>query len=100
VSQLDIAAWGLVLLAIADWGATVRLVAAALSVKGAALEERATISVILSVAATIAAVMAIAFLAHFQWPDGVGTLLLIAALSMISLPQLLWYAAYRAGRFR
>jgi drug/metabolite transporter (DMT)-like permease len=100
VSQLDIAAWGLVLLAVADWGATVRLIAAALKVKGAALEERAMISVILSVAASIAAIMSLAYLAHFQWPPGVGTLLLLVALMLISLPQLLWYAAYRAGRFK
>lgn len=93
------AAWALVILAVADWFATVKLVQAALRVKEAALEERATISVILTVAASGAAFLAAAFLARVSLPPGLGTLILVGILLLISVPQLLWYAAYRLGRF-
>ena len=98
--MIEIAAWALVLLAIADWGATFALVRGALAVKEAALEERATVSVILTFAATVAALLAVAFLAKIQLPPGLGTLALIGVLLLISVPQLVWYAAFRAGRFR
>ena len=98
--MIEIAAWALVLLAIADWGATVSLIRAALRLRVPALEERATVSVVLTLAATGAAVLSIAFLAHFTLPPGVGTLILVGVLLLISVPQLLWYACYRAGRFR
>lgn len=98
--MIELAAWALVLLAIADWGATVKLVQAALEVREAAIEERATISIVLTIAATVAAGLAVAFLAKIQLPPGLGTTALIGVLLLISVPQLVWYAAYRSGRFR
>lgn len=98
--MIEIAAWALVLLAIADWGATVTLVRAALEEQEPALEERATVAVVLTLAATGAAGLAVAFLARIQLGSDFRTFVLIAVLLLISLPQLLWYWAYRVGRFR
>ena len=98
--MIELVAWALVLLAIADWGATVSLVRAARRVHEAALRERAITSIILTLAATGAAVLSLAFLTHVRLPDGLGTIILAAVLMLISLPQLVWYAAYRQGRFR
>ena len=50
-------------------------------------------------AATGAAILSAAFLAGTQLPADIGTAILVGVLLAISLPQLLWYAAYRAGRF-
>ena len=97
---IEVWAWLLVILAIADWGATVTLVRAALRIHESALEERATAAVILTIAASGAGLLSLAFLAKIQLPAGLGTALLVAILLLVSLPQLIWYAAYRNGRFR
>lgn len=98
--SIEVWAWALVLLAIADWGATVSLIRAARQVREPALRERAIISIILSLAASGAAGLSLAFLAHFKLPEGLGTAILITVLLAISLPQLIWYAAFRRGHFR
>ena len=97
---IEVWAWALVLLAIADWGATVSLVRGAMRLRESALVERAVAAVVLTLAATGAGLLSLAFLAHFQLPQGLGTAILVAVLLLISLPQLVWYAAYKSGRFR
>ncbi len=91
--------WLLVGLAIIDWIATLRLVRASAGSNEAALEERATAAVILTFAASLVALLAIAFIFNVTLPDGVGTAALIGALLAISVPQLIWVFAYELGRF-
>jgi hypothetical protein len=95
-----VVSWLLIGLAIVDWLATGVLVRAALHLREAALEERATTSVMLSIGATGAAVLAAAFLFGFHLPDGVSFLFIAGALVILSVPQLIWAIAYAAGRFR
>ena len=96
----DAISWLLIFLALADWGASVILVRAALAIRGAALEERATTAVVLTIGATAASVLAIANLTGQRFPDAFVLLLLTAALVALSVPQLVWSGAYLMGRFR
>ena len=91
--------WILVVLAVIDWIATVILIRAAFSVKAAALEERATASLILTIAASLIAGLALAYVFSFKLPDGVGTAALVGALLLLSLPQVVWVLAYERGKF-
>ena len=92
--------WLLIGLAVIDWLATVILVRAALQLDEPALQERASTSVILSVGASLAAVLAGAFLLGVILADGVAFLFLCAGLVILSAPQLLWVLAYWRGKFR
>lgn len=90
----------LILLAVVDWIATVVLLRASRRVREPALDERVVASTILSFAATCIAILAVAFILEFDLPDGSGTAILVAAVLLMSLPQLVWFVAYRLGRFR
>lgn len=92
--------WALIGLAVVDWGATVILVRAALRLREPALEERATTSVMLTVGATGAAVLAAGYLAGFKLPDGVSFVFIAGALLILSVPQLVWAVAFLRGAFR
>jgi len=91
--------WLLVGLAIVDLVTTGTLVRAAIRDAEPALRERAIAAVILTVAAWLFAGLALAFILGIKLPDGVGTAALLAGLLIISLPQIVWWAAYRRGQF-
>lgn len=97
---LDVVSGLLILLALADWWATVILVRAALAIREAAIEERATTAVILTLGATATAFLAAVRLLRIDILPGLGTALLIAALVAVSVPQLIWAVAYWRGQFR
>lgn len=92
--------WILVILAVIDWLATTTLIRAALREKEAALEERATAALILTFAASLVAFLALAYVFNVTVTDGLGTAALIGALMLLSVPQLLWLAAYERGQFQ
>jgi hypothetical protein len=81
------------------WVFTVILVRAALRLREPSLQERATAAVILSTSATCIAIPSAAYLQKISL-GGFGTLILIAGLLLVSLPQIVWGVAYLAGRFR
>jgi len=93
-------AWGLVILAIADIGASVALVRGARRVRERSLIERAIAAAILTVIVTIGAVLSTMFLTHTRIDPDLFTLLLITVFVCAAAPQLIWYAAYRSGQFR
>jgi hypothetical protein len=90
----------LILLAILDTIVTVLLVRAAQQVNEPALEERATASIVLTLAAICTAVLAAAYLGDFDLNRTTGTILLFAGLILISVPQLVWFVAYVKGAFK
>lgn len=100
MNPFDVAAWALIVLAVIDWFATRELIRSALIVKEPALEERATVSTILTIAATAGAFLAAAYLAHIRLVAIFTSTLLIGALIALSLPQIIWWVAYKVGRFR
>lgn len=100
MSPLDVIAWLLIGLAVVDVGVTSVLVRAARRVREPALQERATISVVLTFGALCAAIMATARIFGIALMPWVTFSLFIAILVLVSLPQLVWYAMYRLGRFR
>jgi hypothetical protein len=88
----------LIVLAVIDWFVTATLRSVAAVVREPALQERADVSVLLSLAATIVAILAAFYLFEARFPfSGV---LLIASLAALSAPQLIWYVSFRRGRFR
>ena len=97
---LDVVAWGLILLAIADIGATVALIRGANRVHEIALLERAVAAVILTVIVSIGAFLSLTYLSHTRLDQDVYTVLLVIAFGAASVPQLIWYATLRAGRFQ
>ncbi len=92
--------WLLVVLALIDWAATVTLVRASARSNEPALEERAIAAVILTFAASLIALLALAFILNFDVPSDVGTTMLIGSLLLLSAPQLVWVLAYELGQFR
>ena len=54
------------------------------------MDERAFVSVILSVIATMAAVLGAARLGVLSLPNGTGIVILLAALILVSAPQFVW----------
>ena len=100
MSQFDLVAVGLILLAFADLGCTWALVKAARRYPEPALRERAVVSLILTGAALSVAVLSVFYLARIKLPDGIGVIAMVLALALISAPQIVWYLSYRGGRFR
>jgi hypothetical protein len=100
VSQLQLPATLLIVLAVFDVIVTAILVLAARRLKETALEERATASVVLTLAAVLVAILAGAYLGEFDLPTGTGTILLFGGLILISVPQLVWFVAYARGAFK
>jgi hypothetical protein len=92
--------WVLILLALVDWISTIVLIRAAHQLDEPSLNERAVAATVLTVAATLVAVLALAFIVSFDFPDGVGTAILVAGLLLVSTPQVVWVIAYRRGQFR
>ena len=100
MSAEDVISWALIALCIVDWFATVILVRAALRIKEAALEERAAVSVLLSIGASAASVIALGHILGYDLPAGWAFVLLAAGLTVLSVPQLIWVVAFLGGRFR
>ena len=97
---MTIIAVALIALAAADIAVTIVLVRAARRLAEPALEERATVAVILTFIAGLWAIVALAYLASVPLDVGLSTLLLVLVSALVSLPQLIWFAGYWAGRFR
>lgn len=82
-----------------DWVASAILIRAAQRLNEPALAERATASVILTIAATCIAIPSAAFVVKANL-GGVGTIILIGGLLLVTLPQLVWLVSYWRGHFR
>lgn len=91
----------LIALAIADWVSTAVIFIFASRHEGnAALTERAITSVILSLIATMAAVLGMARLGILALDNDIAVVLLAGGLLLVSLPQLVWAISLATGRFR
>jgi hypothetical protein len=91
-------AWLLIVLAVADLAITVFLVTR--NVKEPAYQERATVSVILTFAAVLWAILGAAYLLDISLVSPTGTALLFGGLLLISAPQVIWFVAYWRGVFK
>ena len=87
-------------LAVVDVGVTIDLIRASRRIREPVLAERAAVSVMLTVFATAIALLSVAYLADITVPAAITGPIILGALAIISVPQIVWYAAYRAGRFR
>lgn len=91
----------LIALAIADWVSTAVIFMFASRHEGnAALTERAITSVILSLIATMAAILGMARLGIVALDNGVAVTLLGVGLVLVSVPQVIWAISLVTGRFR
>jgi hypothetical protein len=95
---LDVVAWLLVGLALANVSSTVILVLAAMRHPWPALEERATVAVILAIVAVAAAILGLQQLRFVELGD-LWIVLLSVGLMLVSLPSIIWALAYWRGRF-
>jgi hypothetical protein len=100
LTPLQVASLALVLAAVFDWFATADLVRAARKLNEPALSERAIASCVLTVIATGIAVLAGAYLLEVRLPSIITTVLLVGGLLAVSIPQLVWWVAFRQGRFK
>lgn len=96
----DLLAYMFIALAIGDVLITWRLLVAARRVKEPALAERASVSIILTCAAGTIAGLSIAHLTGRTMDGPLPNFMLTLGLFLISLPQYVWYIAYRLGRFQ
>lgn len=90
----------LMFLAACDWIFTAMIYIAARQMKEPALTERATVSVILSLVATIAAVLGAARLGFVMLPPGWAVACLALGLVLVSVPQFVWVIGLALGRFK
>ena len=90
----------LIVLALLDGLVTAVLIRAARRQPEPALEERATMSFVLTVAAAFVALLAAAYLRDIDLPQATGTVILFGGLILISVPQLVWFVAYARGAFK
>lgn len=100
MNDRDVIAWLLVVLAAVDVSVTVVLVRAARRLNEPALAERATISILLTIGGVALAILGAARLVELRLPPTLAFWLLIGVFVIVSLPQLVWFALYRLGRFR
>jgi len=98
--NLDDASRLLIALSAMDWVLTAMIYLAARRVAEPALTERATASIILSIVASIAAVLGASRLGVFHVDNGTAVGLLVIALVLVSLPQVIWSLSLATGRFR
>lgn len=100
MNGLDVLAAALFLAPIPGWTATVILVAAALRPpRIAALTERAITSVVLSLAATAAAVLGFARLSRTPVDRDLVLLALAFVCFAVSIPAVVWLARFVRGDF-
>ena len=98
--DLDALSSLLIALAVFDWASTAVIYLAARKLHEPALDERASVSVILSLAATGAACLGAARLGFLTIPPGVGIFVLSLILILLSIPQLVWIVGLFTGKFR
>jgi hypothetical protein len=96
---LDAIAAALVILALVNVTSTTILVGAALRHRWAALEERATVAVVLAVIAVGAATMGLVRLKLLNLPSEATLAILAVGLLLVSVPSIVWLLAFLAGRF-
>lgn len=99
IDYRDVISWLLILLAIFDLAVTAILVRASRRLREPALEERATVSAVLTFGGLSAATLGVAHLLGFNLPIELSIALFLTVLIVMSAPQLLWYLAFRLGRF-
>ncbi len=97
--NLDGVAVLLVVLALVNIVSTTILVLAALRHRWPALEERATVAVILAVIATGAAALGLVRLRLLSLPPEASVGILAVGLVLVSAPSIVWLIAFLAGRF-
>lgn len=90
----------LIAIAVADWGITGVMIIASRRYPEPALQERAATSVVLSLIASIAAVLGAGRLGLLPLPNGMAVVLLGAALLMVSAPQFVWFFGLLMGKFK
>jgi hypothetical protein len=78
---------------------TAILIRAALRHHWAALEERATVAAILALIAIGAAALGLNRLHLLNFPTEVSLTILAIGLILVSIPSIVWFVAYRTGRF-
>ena len=98
--DLDALSHLLIVLAACDWVFTALIFIAARQMQEAALTERATTSVILSVIGSIAALLGAGRLGYLSLPTGASVILLSVALVLVSVPQFIWVIGLALGRFK
>lgn len=96
---LDAVAACLVVLALVNVVSTSILVLAALRHRWPALEERATVAVVLALIAVGAATMGLVRLKVLDLPSEVSLGILAVGLLLVSVPSIVWLVAFLAGRF-
>lgn len=89
----------LVVVAVVNVSLTSVLVAAALRHHWPALEERATVAVLLAVIAVGAAVLGLVRLKVLALTNEQSLVILGAGLLLVSAPSIIWAVAYWTGRF-
>ncbi len=99
MSGYDVLSIALIVLAALDLAVTVVLVRGALRLKYVALEERATVSTVLSLMALGLAALGAARLLHVTVSPDLTTIIIVLVFLGISVPQLVWGWAYLTGRF-
>jgi hypothetical protein len=97
--SLDDFALFLQLLAVVNVVSTTVLVIAAWRHRWPALEERATVAVILAVIAVGAAVLGLGRLHVLSIPSDVVLVMLALGLILISVPSVVWLVGFLAGTF-
>jgi hypothetical protein len=90
----------LIALAVVDVVCTVVIVRGAYEHPNPALAERAVVSVILTMVATFAAILAAARLGAMVVPPDLATIMFVASFLFVSIPQAIWAVLFVTGRFR
>ncbi len=96
---LDVVAYLLIAFAVVNVTSTFVLVRAALRHHWPALEERATVAVVLAVVAVGAACLGLVRLHILSLSSEVSLALIAVGLMLVSVPSVIWVIAYRTGRF-
>lgn len=99
MTALDYVAVLLTILAVVNVTFTLVLVAAALRHHWPALEERATVAVVLAVIAVGAAILGLARLRVLSLTGEQSLGILAIGLILVSAPSVIWAVAYWTGRF-
>lgn len=90
----------LIALAIADWIVTAVLILAARRLREPALSERAAASIVLTLVATLGALLGGHVLGFISIPPDLRAGLLVTGFLLVSVPQLVWFAGLLMGKFR
>lgn len=98
MSGYDLISLLLIGLVVIDWASTIVLIKGARRLKYVALEERAGVSVMLSVMASAAGMLGLLYLLNISLPV-LSAIVVVGVFLGISLPQVVWGYQYIRGRF-